>query len=372
MRILFIIASLFCCVHCLSQDKYLFIGTYTGKGSKGIYVYRFNASTGDASWVSNTDSAIAPNPSFLSVSPNGKFLYAVYEEGGQKNGQVSAFSFNRSTGALLFLNKQPSGGDHPCFVASTRDNKWVLTGNYTGGSLGAFRTNRDGSLQPSAQVIQHKGSSVNTARQEKPHVHSTFFSPAEDHVLVPDLGTDKVMIYKFNPSAKEPLSPAPQAFAASEPGSGPRHLTFSPNGRFVYVIEELTGAVAVHSYNKGKLSFVQKEFTHPKEFKGKPGSADIHISPDGKFLYASNRGEENNLAIFSVNPANGKISHVGYQPTMGSGPRNFMIDPSGRFLLVANQNSNNVVIFKRDTKTGLLTPISKEIQVPNPVCLKML
>jgi len=372
MRNLFIIVAVFFCAHCFSQDKFLFIGTYTGKGSKGIYVYRFNAATGEATWVSNTDSATATNPSFLSVSPSGKFLYAVYEEGGQKNGNVSAFSFDKVNGRLAFLNKQPSGGDHPCFVASTKDNKWVLAGNYTGGSLAAFRTNKDGSVQPPAQIIKHKGSSVNTGRQEKPHVHATFFSPAEDHVLVPDLGTDKLMIYKFNAAAKEPLVPTAQAFAASEPGSGPRHLTFSPNGKFVYLIEELTGAVTVYNYNKGKLNFVQKAFTHPKDFQGKPGSADIHISPDGKFLYASNRGEENNLAIFSVNGASGKLSAVGYQPTMGTAPRNFMIDPTGNFLLVANQNTNNVVIFKRDKKTGLLTPTSKQIEIPNPVCLKML
>lgn len=369
MRLSFFLIFFMLFINSFAQEKYLFIGTYTGKGSKGIYVYRFNTNSGEATWVSNTDSAA--NPSFLSVSPDSRFLYAAYETGGKKPGEIGAYSFDKTTGQLQFINKQPSGGDNPCFVASSSNNKWVLAANYGGGSLAAFPINRDGSLQPSAQVIQHSGSSITKGRQEKPHVHSTFFSPNEDHVLVPDLGTDKLMIYKFNGKAVKPLQPAQPSFAASKPGSGPRHLTFSKDSKFVYLIQELSGSVAVYKYNKGKLTFIQDIITHPEEYKGQPGSADIHISLDGKFLYASNRGEENTITIFSIDKISGKLSLVGYQSTMGKAPRNFMIDPTGNFLLVANQNTNNIVIFKRDKKTGLLAPTGKQIEIPNPVCLKM-
>lgn len=352
-----------------SQEYHLLVGTYTNNGSKGIYVYRFNAATGEATWVSNTDSAA--NPSYLSLSPDGKFVYAVYEEGGQTNGQVSAYAFDRTTGTLRLLNQQPSGGDHPCYVASTKNNKWVAVGNYTGGNVAIFPVNADGSLQPAAQTMQHEGSSVNKNRQEKPHVHAAVFSPKEDYLLVPDLGIDKVMAYQFNSKNKAPLKPAAVPFAASEAGSGPRHLTFHPNGKFAYLIEELTGTVLVYGYANGKLTKLQRIATHPGDYKGAIGSADIHVSPDGKFLYASNRGDANNIAIFSVNPTTGKLTAKGHQPTLGQTPRNFMIDPSGNYLLAANQTSNNIVVFKRDKKTGLLTALKKQIEVPSPVCLKM-
>jgi 6-phosphogluconolactonase len=367
---LFTFALLLLSFQSFSQDHYLFIGTYTGSGSKGIYVYKFNTQTGNATWVSNTDSSTASNPSFLSVAPNGKYVYAVYEDGDQKNGHVAAYSFNKATGKLNFINKQLSGGDHPCYVATTSNNKWVAVANYTGGSAAIFAVNSDGSLKPHQQVMQHEGKSVVPQRQEKPHVHSTVFSPKEDYLFAPDLGTDKVMIYKFNSAATEPLQA--KSFAASVPGSGPRHFTFHPNNKFAYLIEELSGTVAVYQYSNGKLVFLQRIATHPDDYKGAIGSADIHVSPDGKFLYASNRGEENTITIFSVNAATGKLKLTGYQSTMGKAPRNFMIDPTGNFLLVANQNTNNIVVFKRNKTTGLLTPTGTEIKVPKPVCLKMI
>ena len=202
-----------------AQEYFLFVGTYTNNGSKGIYVYKFNAATGEAKWVSNTDSAA--NPSYLSLSPGGKYVYAVYEEGGQKNGQVSAYAFDRATGRLRFLNQQPTGGDHPCYVSNTRDNKWVAVANYTGGNFSVFPVHADGSLKPAVQTIQHEGSGANKARQAKPHVHAAVFSPKDDYLFVPDLGIDKVKVYKFSPSVSEPLKPAEPAFAASEAGAVP-------------------------------------------------------------------------------------------------------------------------------------------------------
>lgn len=371
MRLSLFFLFLFSSFNLFSQDLHLFIGTYTNNNnSKGIYVYRFNSKTGEATWISNTDSAA--NPSYLSIAPNGKYVYAVYEQGGQKNGQVSAYAFDRTNSRLRLLNQQSSGGDHPCYVATSKDNNWVAVGNYTGGSLAIYAVNMDGSLTPAKQVIQHEGSSVNKSRQEKPHVHATVFSPKNDYLFVPDLGIDKVMVYKFTPAAAQPLQPAQTAFAASKEGSGPRHFTFHPNGKYAYLIEELTGTVAAYQYNNGTLTSIQKIETHPSDYTGTIGSADIHVSPDGKFLYASNRGDANNITIFSINSASGKITLVGYQPTMGATPRNFMIDPTGNFLLVANQKTNNIVIFKRDKQTGKLQPTGKQIEVPSPVCLKMI
>lgn len=375
LQFLFMRIVFFCCLFLTTmavsaQKCSLFIGTYTGTGSKGIYVYRFDASTGKATWVSNTDSVV--NPSYLAITPDGKFVYACTETRTANAGGVSAFRFDKTTGRLTFLNKQSSGGDNPAYVAVNKSGKWVVAGNYSGGSIAAFPVNKDGSIQPYRQLIQHEGSSVNKQRQEKAHVHATVFSPAEDYLFTPDLGMDKVMIYRFRPSLQEPLQPAVPAFSATTPGSGPRHFTFHPNGKWAYLIEEMAGAVTAYNYNSGRLMEMQRVNTHPDTLTTQPGSADIHISPDGKFLYASNRGKENNIAIFKIDIKTGKLSLAGYQSTMGQTPRNFCIDPTGSFLLVANQETNNIVIFKRDVQTGLLTSTGEQISVPKPVCLKMI
>lgn len=353
-----------------AQKFFLFVGTYTGTGSKGIYVYKFNAQTGKAEWVSNTDSVV--NPSFLALSPNGKHLYACTETRTANAGGVTAFAFDRTTGTLAQLNKQSSGGDNPCYVAVHKSGKWVVAGNYSGGNFAAFAVNGNGSLQPRSQTVQHEGSSVNKERQEQAHVHATVFSPAHNQLFVPDLGTDKVMMYDFNAAAAKPVKPSAQPFAASTPGSGPRHFTFHPNGKWAYLIEEMSGSVVLHEYKTGKLKPVQRIFTHPDTLSSQPGSADIHVSPDGTFLYASNRGKENNIAIFRINNATGKLTTVGYQSTMGRIPRNFMLDPTGSFLLVANQETDNVVVFRRDAKTGLLTDTGERLNIQKPVCLKMM
>jgi 6-phosphogluconolactonase len=352
-----------------AQTFTLFVGTYTGSGSKGIYVYRFNSTSGKAEWVSNTDSAA--NPSYLAVSKDGKYLYAVNETGGSNPGRVSSYNFNKKTGKLNFINSQLSGGDGPCYVSVTKNNKWLAVANYSGGSLSAYPINNEGGIEPSAQFIQDTGSSANKDRQEKPHVHSAVFSPDEHFLFTPDLGTDKVMIYSFNPSAKKLLTPANPAFAKVAPGDGPRHLTFHPGEKFAYLMEEISGTVSAFKYNNGKLIFIQRIITHPKNYKGDIGSADIHVSPDGKFLYASNRGDENTITIFSVDPASGKLTLKGYQSTQGRTPRNFMIDPTGNYLLVANQDTDNIIVFKRNKQTGLLQQ-TDEFKVPKPVCLKMI
>ena len=366
-----ILSLLFFVSFCATAQKfYLFIGTYTSKDSKGIYVYQFDAATGAAKWVSNTDSS--ENPSYLAIAPNEKYVYAVNETHGDDGGKVSAFTFDKTTGKLAFINQQSTGGDDPCYVSVSKNNNWVVVANYSGGSAAAFAANNDGSLNPYSQLLQDSGSSANTKRQEKAHVHSAVFSPAQDYLFTPDLGMDKVMIYKFNQDSEKPLSPATPPYVAVTAGNGPRHFTFHPNQKFAYVIQELSGTVGVYRYSDGKLDLLQDIATHPKGYKGDIGSADIHLSPDGKFLYASNRGDENTITIFSVDSATGVLKLKGYQSVMGKTPRNFIIDPTGNYLLAANQSTDNIVIFKRNKQTGLLHPTGKQIKVSMPVCLQMM
>lgn len=349
------------------SHQYLLVGTYTSGKSEGIYVYDFNSATGDVSPVSKIKSS---NPSYLAIAPGGKNVYAVYEDGNnQVGGSVAAFSFNHQTGQLTYLNQQLSGGDHPCYVAVDKTGKWVVAGNYTGGSVAVFPIEKDGSVGKEVSKIQHKGSSVNKERQEKAHVHCTYFSPDNHFLFVPDLGMDKVMIYAFNDKTGK-LTPAAQPFYKATDGAGPRHFDIAPNHQYAYLMEEMGSSVVAFKYASGKLSPIQTISSAPKGVTGDLGSADIHVSPDGKFLYCSNRGESNTIAIFKINAATGKLKMVGTESTQGKTPRNFNFDPSGNYLLVANQNSDNIVIFKRDKQTGLLTPTGKQIEVGKPVCLK--
>jgi 6-phosphogluconolactonase len=350
-----------------AQENYLVVGTYTGGKSEGIYVYKFNSEDGAYKEISHVKTS---NPSFVVVSPDEKYVYAVHENG--KNGQggdISAFSFNKQTGTLTFLNKQPTGGDHPCYVDIDKTGKWIFAGNYSSGSLSVFPVSADGSLSPVSTHIEHKGSGTVKGRQDSPHVHCTFVSPDNKWLYVPDLGIDKVMIYAFD-AATGKLTPGPQEFAESYPGGGPRHITFHPNGKFAYLIEELSGHVVVYQYQEGKLKLLQSTSTIPPGKNGFAGSADIHVSPDGKFLYASNRGDFNNLAIYKVDSKSGKLSTAGFQSTLGNAPRNFNMDPTGSYLLVGNQNNDEIVVFKRNMKTGLLSDTGKRIAVGKPVCLK--
>jgi len=370
MRFKLLLVFLLIGVFSFAQDFYLFVGTYTSGNSKGIYVYHFNSLTGNAEWVSNTDHA--DNPSFLTVAPDGKHLYAVNEVNKNGTGLVTAYTFDPINGTLSFLNQQSSGSQDPCHISITKDGRWLLVANYSGGSLASFPVEPNGAVHSFTQHIIHEGKSINEQRQEKAHVHSVFFSPDEKFLLTPDLGMDKVNIYRFDPNINSPLQNAAQKFISIAPGSGPRHLEFSPSGKFIYIIEELSGTVSVHSYHNGSTKFIQRIATHPSDFNGQPGSADIHISQDGKFLYASNRAKENNIAIFSIDQNKGTLTPIGYEPTKGEGPRNFSIDPSGNFLLVANQITSTVEIFKRDKNSGLLNHTGKSLSIPNPVCLKFL
>lgn len=346
-----------------TQEVYLLIGTYTSAGSDGIYVSKFNLLTGESKIVS---SAKTSNPSYLAVTANRKFVYAVNED---DPGTITAFRFNKDSGTLTMLNQKLSGGVHPCYISINRDGKNVVTANYSSGTIAVSGINFAGSIGQPRQIVQHKGNSIDTKRQEKSHVHSTVFSPDYKYLFASDLGTDKIMIYKVAPGSGA-LITADQPFVDVKPGSGPRHFEFHPNGKFAYLMEELSGTVSVFSYNDGKLSLLQNTSSHPLSFDGAYGSADIHVSPDGRFLYCSNRGDANSIAIFSIDQQTGLIQIAGFQPTLGIHPRNFCIDPGGNFLLVANRDSDEIVLFKIDKKTGLLDDTKKRIKVSKPVCLK--
>ncbi len=359
LSLLFLVAT--------AQERYMIVGTYDSPKSEGVYVYKFNSADGSATAISHVKT---PNPSFVTVSPNEKFVYAVHETAPQdgKGGDIAAFAFNKETGTLTFINRQLSGGDHPCHVETDKTCKWLFASNYSSGSLSVLPINADGSLGK-ANTIQHSGSGKNMQRQKGPHTHGAIISDDNNYLFVTDLGIDKVMIYSFD-AVTGKLTPAVQPFVQSVPGSGPRLFTFHPSNKFAYVIEELTGTVSMYKYKKGKLEVKQRISTMRQHDTLFAGSADIHVSSDGKFLYASNRGDVNSIAIYSVNIKKGTLTLIGHQSTLGKSPRNFSLDPSGKFLLCENQNSDEIVIFNRDVNTGLLSDSGKRISVGKPVCIK--
>jgi 6-phosphogluconolactonase len=344
----------------------LLVGTYTSAiTADGIFVYDFNSQTGAVDLKSKVSGE--DNPSYLTVSRDGKHVFAVNEV---RSGGISAFLFDATSGELKFLNRVSSGGASPCYISVDDKNKYVFAGNYGSGSFTAVPLKEDGSLGTDPQVIQQEGSSIDKGRQSGPHLHCTVLSPDNRYLLTSNLGTDKVSIYHFDVTkASQPLTPAEPPFLAVKPGSGPRHLTFHPNSKYVYLIHEMGSIITAYDYKDGKLTEKQSITILDPDFKGRVGAADIHISPDGKFLYGSNRGDANEIIIFSIDKS-GKLSYVGRQSTQGRGPRNFAIDPSGNFLLVANQDSNEIIFFKRDKKTGLLSPTGGKLQLSKPVCLK--
>lgn len=348
-----------------NSENYLVVGSYTLAGNPdGIHVYKFNSHTGESTLISSTETS---NASYFAISPDEKYIYAVNEDANDK-GSIAAFSFDKKTGALIFLNKKPSG-NHPCYVTISNNGKWVIAGNYTGGSLSVFEVKNDGSLDGPTTTIQHTGSGKDPQRQDRPHVHCTYLSPDNKFLYVPDLGMDKVMVYSFDDKTGK-LTAASQPFLQSEPGAGPRHFTFHPNGKYAYLVEELAGTIEAFQNINGSMKHLQRISSLPPDQKGYPGSADIHVSADGKFLYASNRGDFNNIAIYKINAGNGELTNIGFQSTLGKAPRNFNFDPSGNFLLVGNQDSDEIVIFDRNKETGSLNDSGKRIKVTKPVCLK--
>lgn len=357
-----LMATLFSISATAQQANYkLIIGTYTAPGkSEGIYVYDFNTANAALKMISVEKNVI--NPSFLTLTADRKFIYAVNENG--EKSMVSAFSFDAATGKLGFLNKQNAEGADPCYLIA--DDRNVMIANYTGGSIAVFGRDPSGALTAAKQVIQHTGSSVNQSRQSSAHVHMVRFTPDAKYVVVNDLGEDKVYFYTYNKDSQDSVLVLKNSINVT-PGSGPRHIIFSKNGKYAYLVQEMTGAITAFSYADGSLQKIQEDTMVPKDFKGDIGGSDIQLSADGKFLYASNRGTANTITTFGVGK-DGKLTNKGLVSTIGKGPRAFVIDPSGNWLLVGHQNTNDIVIFKRNKTTGLLTDTGKKIEIGAPVC----
>jgi 6-phosphogluconolactonase len=365
-----ILIGLMCLINvCMmaQKDNYtLYIGTYTAKKSEGIYVYQFNTKTGDFAPLSIAKGI--SNPSFLAISPDQRFLYS----GGSKKGDsVHAFAIDKQTHFLSLLNTQSLESSFgACHLAVDKTGRWLIVGNYASGSLNILPIQSDGRLEKVQQTIQHKGSSLVQPQQDRPHVHSINIAPNGKDVFVADLGTDKIMTYALDVQTGQITEGSP-SFVKTAAGSGPRHLAFHPNGKFVYSIQEIDATVTGYIYKNSALQAFQTISTLPTDYTGRKWCADIHISPDGKFLYGSNRAHES-LVIYRIDKKTGQLTLVGHQSVNGKTPRNFAIDPTGRFVLVANQDSDNITVFKRDKKTGLLTATGKEMLVSQPVCLKFM
>ncbi|HYK51459.1 MAG TPA: lactonase family protein [Terriglobales bacterium] len=355
-----------------SKNSYLmYVGTYTGPASKGIYAYRFDAGTGQATSLGLVAETV--NPSFLAVDPSRRFLYAANEISnyqGEKSGGVSAFAIDQESGKLTFLNEVSSHGAGPCYVSLDKTGKYVMVANYDTGSVAVFPMLPGGTLGEASAVIQHTGHGPDAKRQEGPHAHEIEASPDNRFALAADLGLDEVLVYHFDP-AKGTLSANDPPFAKVAPGAGPRHFVFHPSTKFVYVIDEIASTVTAFSYNavKGTLDQLSAVSTLPEGFKGENDTAEIHVSVDGKFLYGSNRGH-NSIAIFALDQATGAPKFVEAVPTGGKTPRNFELAPGGDYLFAANQDSNNIVVFRVDKKTGHLTPTGQVLEAPSPVSLR--
>jgi 6-phosphogluconolactonase len=344
----------------------LIIGTYAKDESKGIYVYRFYAETGKLAYLYQSD-AIA-NPTYLTPSANNKFIYAIDE--GRGGGTVSAFKFDPNTGKLDLINSQKTG-TNPVHVSVDKEQKNVFVSNYGSGNLTVVPINKDGSLGTPTQNIQNEGSSVHKERQTKPHVHSATLSTDEKHLFVADLGTDKLSIYRYRDSRTPALTPETPDFIATKPGGGPRHMELSADGKLLYLVHELTADVSVYKVDGAKLTEIQTITMVDPNHKGTVSAADIHISPNGKFLYASNRGEANEIVTYEISPIDGKLTFIERYKTLGQIPRSFVIDPTGKFLIVSNQDSDSINVFAIDQKTGRLTPTRNRITVNKPVGLKL-
>jgi len=352
------------------RDYLAYTGTYTGKNSKGIYVFRFNAATGKLAPIGL--AAESNNPSFLAIHPNHRLLYAAIEVGdldGQKSGAVAAYSIDRSTGKLTFLNQVSSHGAAPCHVTVDKTGKNLFVANYDGGSIAVLPIGADGKLGEASAAIQHHGSSVNKERQQEPHAHCIRPSPDNRFALVADLGLDEVLVYRFDP-AKGTLTPNDPPFGKTPAGAGPRHFAFSPNGKFVYVINEIQCTASTFAYDakNGALHLLDTISTLPDGYKvtTEDSTAELRVHPSGKFVYGSNRGHDS-ITVFAVDSASGTLKTLERVSTQGKTPRGFDIDPTGSYLIAANQNSDSLVVFQIDHNTGKLTPTGQKIEAFAPV-----
>lgn len=355
-----------------SKKEILYVGTFSVRGSQGIYAYTFDRAKQKLIPLQTVPSL--ESPTFLAIHPTKKYLYSVNR--GKANiadqgGSVSAYGIDGATGRLSGLNHKSSYGDGPCYVSIDNTGRYLAIAHYNEGNLTILSLFKDGQIGGVSDAKKYSGNSVNPERQESSHVHAAVFSHDNKFLYVTDLGSDKIYIYGFDENAGT-LQSTETLEATVAPGAGPRHITFHPTGDFLYLAEELTSTVAVYAVDKetGSLTVLQDTVRSlPDNFSEQNSSADIHTAVSGKFLYMSNRGADI-ISIFEIG-ADGKITARGYQSTGGKTPRNFLIDPQGEYLFAANQDSDTINIFRIDSKSGKLTPVGKPVSVPSPVCLKL-
>ncbi|KAA0140159.1 lactonase family protein [Gimesia chilikensis] len=352
-----------------ADEPLVFISAFAAGEEGAIHAYKFNPETGELTQVART--ADVEHPFFLAVSPDNRYLYSIHAPGkfsGKDNEFVSAFELEERTGKLKLLNRQSSLGTASCYLDIDDTGKAVVVANYTTGSVASLPVNADGSLGEAATFVQHEGSSVNPKRQKEPHAHCSVISPDQKYVFAADLGLDKIMAYKLDPQTAK-LTPATQPFVRTIPGAGPRHLTFHPNGKQMYVINELKNSITEFDYDPatGFLTEGQTIDTLPADFTDVSHCADLKFTPDGRFLYGTNRGHDS-LAAYSVDPE-GKLSLIEIIPSLGKGPQNLVITADGKHLLCANMPGNNVVVFAIDQQTGKLTAVGEPISIPSPSCI---
>ena len=358
------------------KELLLYIGTYTSSGkSEGIYVHKFDPATGKLTPL-QTVKGVA-EPSYLTIDKDRKYLYAVnelLEYEGKKAGAVSAFAIDKKTGNLQFLNRQSSLGGAPCFITASDNQKFVLVANYLGGNVSVYPVEKNGRLGASVDLAQHTGIGPNKDRQEAAHAHSITLDRNNRFAFAADLGIDKLMIYRFDDQTGKLAPNEAQPFYQTKPGAGPRHFTFHENGKFAFLINELDLTITALAYDEknGTLKEIQTVPTMPPNVSTDGVTcADIHVSPNGKFLYGTNRGH-NSLVSYRIDEQTGRLEYIEHVSTGGKKPRNFVIAPDGKFLLVANQDSDNIVVFKIDEKSGRLQSTGITAQVPVPVCLKFI
>jgi 6-phosphogluconolactonase len=368
-----------------SDSLMMYVGTYTRRESHvegkstGIQVCKFNTDSGEISYIETMTGVV--NPSFLAIHPSGHFLYSVSEMGerieGKPAGGIAAFRIDPDSGTLTALNLQPSLGTGPCHLVVDATGQYVLTTNYNSGGVCVLPINPDGTLGNSTDFIMHEGSSVNPQRQQEPHPHSINLDASNKFALVPDLGTDKVVIYAFDAENGKLKPNSAQPWARTKSGAGPRHLDFHPNQRFVYVGNELDSTVVAFEFDaaRGTLREINTLSTLPEGYE-KTGAekswvADVHVHPSGKTVYVSNRGHDS-IAIFNIDRESGDLTAAGHISTKGKYPRNFAVDPAGNFLLAANQNSDDIYVYAIDAKTGGLAETEYSAEIPTPVCIKLM
>ncbi len=348
------------------------LGTYTSNPEQGIHLIGYHPDT------DKFDSLLlfggVKNPSFVVSNKKGDLLFSVQEIGGEEGGSVCSYRYDENNNILTKINSSSTLGSGPCYITLDPSEKYILAGNYGSGDLAVIPINEDGSLAEAVQEINHSGKGINPSRQEGPHVHSLVFHPNGKQVFVGDLGTDKVNIYDFDPSNEKPLSPSSPSFFEVKPGSGPRHLVFNKTGDKIYLIHEMTSEVGLYDYNleDNKIIHLDTYPLVPKDFDGALGAAEIRISQDGQYLYASNRGDANEITVFKVDENTGVLDKIQTVSSGGNNPRNFGISPDGEYLFSGNQDSNDIYAFKRNPNTGIIKQLDGKITIHKPVYFFMM